>query len=114
MGNVQRKQWIGFICLGVTASGWALNWPLMKILLQDWPPLFARGLAGVIASLILGVIVLGRRQSLKVPRETIPRLLQRKGHWLRRGPHVKGLSPHSAMCSPRFHLWLWHDLGLHS
>jgi drug/metabolite transporter (DMT)-like permease len=75
MSNVQRKQWIGFICLGVTASGWALNWPLMKILLQDWPPLFARGLAGVTASLILGVIILGRHQSLKVRRETIPRLL---------------------------------------
>jgi drug/metabolite transporter (DMT)-like permease len=75
MSNVQRKQWIGFICLGVTASGWALNLPLMKILLQDWPPLFARGLAGVTASLILGAIALGRHQSLKVRRETIPRLL---------------------------------------
>ncbi|MEW6644783.1 MAG: DMT family transporter [Pseudomonadota bacterium] len=75
MSNVPRKLWIGFICLGVTASGWALNWPLMKILLQDWPPLFARGLAGVTASLILGAIALSRRQSLKVPRETIPRLL---------------------------------------
>lgn len=75
MSNVQRKQWIGFICLGVTASGWALNWPLMKILLRDWPPLFARGLAGVTASLILGVIALAWHQSLKVPRETIPRLL---------------------------------------
>jgi drug/metabolite transporter (DMT)-like permease len=75
MGNVRQKQWIGFICLGVTASGWALNWPLMKILLQEWPPLFARGLAGVAASIILGVIVLGQRQSLRVPQEIIPRLL---------------------------------------
>jgi drug/metabolite transporter (DMT)-like permease len=75
MSNVQRKQWIGFICLGVTASGWALNWPLMKILLQDWPPLFARGLAGVTASLLLGAIALGRNEPLKVRRETIPRLL---------------------------------------
>ena len=75
MSDVQRKHWIGFICLGITASGWALNWPLMKILLQDWPPLFARGLAGLIASLILGAIALGRSQSLKVPHKTIPRLL---------------------------------------
>ena len=75
MSKVRRKQWIGFICLVVTASGWALNWPLMKILLRDWPPLFARGLAGVTASLILAVIALSRRQSLKVPREAIPRLL---------------------------------------
>jgi drug/metabolite transporter (DMT)-like permease len=70
-----RKQWIAFICLLVTASGWALNWPLMKILLRDWPPLFARGLAGVIAAFILAVIAFGRRQSLKVPRQAIPRLL---------------------------------------
>jgi drug/metabolite transporter (DMT)-like permease len=75
MDTVQRKQWIGFLCLGVTASGWALNWPLMKILLQNWPPLFARGLAGVIASLILGVVVLTRGQSLQVPGEVVPRLL---------------------------------------
>jgi drug/metabolite transporter (DMT)-like permease len=75
MSNVHRKQWVGFICLGVTASGWALNLPLMKILLQDWPPLFARGLAGVTASLIFGAIAVGRHESLKVRRETIPRLL---------------------------------------
>jgi drug/metabolite transporter (DMT)-like permease len=70
-----RKQWIGFICLLVTASGWALNWPLMKILLREWPPLFARGLAGVIAAFILAAIALGRRQSLEVPRKAMPRLL---------------------------------------
>lgn len=75
MRIVQRKQWIGFICLGVTALGWALNWPLMKILLQQWPPLFARGLAGVIASVILAAIAVARRQSLHVPRAAIPRLL---------------------------------------
>jgi hypothetical protein len=33
----------------VTAFGWAL----MKLLLQQWPPLFARGLAGVAAAPIL-------------------------------------------------------------
>lgn len=75
MSDVPRKLWIGFICLGVTAVGWALNWPLMKILLQDWPPLFARGLAGVLASLILGAVALSRRQPLAVPRDIIPRLL---------------------------------------
>ncbi|MDI3469037.1 MAG: Permease of the drug/metabolite transporter (DMT) superfamily [Pseudolabrys sp.] len=75
MTTLQRKQWAGFICLGVTAFGWALNWPFMKILLQQWPPLFARGLAGVIASLILTAIALSQQQSLKVPRATIPRLL---------------------------------------
>lgn len=71
----QRRDWIGFLCLAVTASGWAINWPLMKLLLQQWPPLFSRGLAGVVASLILASLALARRQSLAVPRDAVPRLL---------------------------------------
>jgi drug/metabolite transporter (DMT)-like permease len=47
----------------------------MKLLLQQWPPLFARGLAGVCASLILGALALSRKESFAVPREAIPRLL---------------------------------------
>src|SRR5262245_32962647 len=73
--SMQREKWIGLACLGVTAAGWALNWPLMKMLLQEWPPLFARGLSGVIASFILGIIALSRQQSLEVPRAIVPRLL---------------------------------------
>jgi len=34
MDAARRGKWIGFLCLGVTAFGWALNWPLMKLLLQ--------------------------------------------------------------------------------
>ena len=75
MDAVRRGKWIGFLCLGVTAFGWALNWPLMKLLLQQWPPLFARGLAGVAAALLLFGIAKARGQPLEVPREAIPRLL---------------------------------------
>ena len=71
----RRDRSIGFLCLCVTAFGWALNWPLMKLLLQQWPPLFARGLAGTCASLILVGLALLRGDSLAVPREAIPRLL---------------------------------------
>jgi len=71
----RRDRSIGFLCLCVTAFGWALNWPLMKLLLQQWPPLFARGLAGTFASLILVTLALLRGDSLTVPREAIPRLL---------------------------------------
>lgn len=71
----RRDKWIGFLCLGVTAFGWALNWPLMKILLQQWPPLFSRGLAGVVSALILFSIAKARGQALEVPREAVPRLL---------------------------------------
>lgn len=75
MDSVRRDRTIGFLCLGVTAVGWALNWPLMKLLLQQWPPLFARGLAGICASLILATLALARKEQLAVPREAIPRLL---------------------------------------
>src|SRR5215831_6114135 len=75
MDSSRRDRSIGFLCLVVTAFGWALNWPLMKLLLQQWPPLFARGLAGTLAAVIFAALALARRQSLKVPREAIPRLL---------------------------------------
>ena len=75
MDSARRDRTIGSLCLCVTAFGWALNWPLMKLLLQQWPPLFARGLAGVCASLILSALVLSRKESFAVPRQAIPRLV---------------------------------------
>ncbi|MCW5702428.1 MAG: DMT family transporter [Bradyrhizobium sp.] len=75
MDSSRRGRAIGFLCLVVTAAGWALNWPLMKLLLQQWPPLFARGLAGTLAALILAVLALGRRERLAVPRAAVPRLI---------------------------------------
>jgi drug/metabolite transporter (DMT)-like permease len=75
MNAALRDKWIGSLCLGVTAFGWALNWPLMKLLLQEWPPLFSRGLAGVVSALILFSIAKARGQALEVPREAAPRLL---------------------------------------
>jgi drug/metabolite transporter (DMT)-like permease len=72
---MNRAKWIGFLCLGITALGWGLNWPGVKILLREWPPLFSRGLAGVAAALILAAVAAGRGEQLKVPREAIPRLL---------------------------------------
>src|SRR6185369_3423356 len=75
MNAARRDKWIGSLCLGVTAFGWALNWPLMKILLQQWPPLFSRGLAGVVSAAILFSIAKVRGQALGVPSEAMPRLL---------------------------------------
>lgn len=72
---MDRSRWIGFACLGVTALGWGLNWPAIKLLLREWPPLFSRGLAGVTAAVILAGIVLARGERLSVPREAVPRLL---------------------------------------
>ena len=75
MDAARRARLTGLACLGVTAIGWGLNWPLMKILLRDWPPLFARGVAGVAAAGILAAIAINRRQSLVIPRAAIPQLL---------------------------------------
>lgn len=75
MRGAMSGQAIGFLCLAITSVGWALNWPLIKIILADWPPLFARGLAGVIAAVLLAAIALGRRQSLAVPRTDWRRLV---------------------------------------
>jgi drug/metabolite transporter (DMT)-like permease len=59
---------IGLLCLLVTSVGWGLNWPAMKFLLKEWPPLFARGSAGLGAALLIALVALKAGQSLIVPR----------------------------------------------
>lgn len=70
-----RARRIGLLLLVVTTTGWALNWPGMKILLREWPPLASRGLAGVAASLILAALALRAGETMRMPREAVPRLL---------------------------------------
>lgn len=69
-----NARWAGLLCLLVTAFGWGLNWPAVKVLLREWPPLFARGLAGVVAALILAALAMRRGESLAVPPRLLPRL----------------------------------------
>ena len=66
---------IGFLCLGVTSLGWGLNWPAMKVLLRELPPLFARGAAGLVAALLFAVAASVVGQSLQVPRRLHGRLV---------------------------------------
>lgn len=66
---------IGIVCLVVTSVGWGVNWPVMKMLLQEWPPLFARGSAGVVAAVAMAALALGRGETLRVPRSVVGRLL---------------------------------------
>lgn len=67
--NASARCWrIGFLCLAVTALGWGLNWPIIKLLLREWPPLFARGCAGIAAALGLALLAIARGETLAVPR----------------------------------------------
>ena len=70
-----HARWHGLLFLAATTVGWALNWPAIKILLREWPPLFSRGVAGVAAAAVLAVVVIARGESLKVPRGVTPTLL---------------------------------------
>jgi drug/metabolite transporter (DMT)-like permease len=65
----------GLAFLAVTSVGWGLNWPIMKYLLTEWPPLSARGWTGIAGGSLLALLALARGQSLRVPREQWPRLL---------------------------------------
>lgn len=66
---------VGLLCLLITSLGWGMNWPAMKFLLREWPPLFARGLAGVVAALAIACIAWLAGQSLAVPRGQAGRLV---------------------------------------
>jgi drug/metabolite transporter (DMT)-like permease len=58
----------------VTALGWGLNWPIIKLILREWPPLFARGTAGLAAALGLAVMARMRGERLTVPLSAVGRL----------------------------------------
>ncbi len=66
---------IGLWCLLATSIGWGFNWPVMKFLLTQWPPLFARGSAGMAAAALLAGLAWRRGERLTVPRRQFGRLL---------------------------------------
>jgi drug/metabolite transporter (DMT)-like permease len=67
--SAPASQTVGKALLLVTAFGWGLNWTVLKFVLQDWPPLFARGTAGLLGALCLALLAKARGDSLAVPRE---------------------------------------------
>jgi drug/metabolite transporter (DMT)-like permease len=70
-GTTERRgaseRTLGLVFLVVTSTGWGVNWPAMKVLLREWPPLFARGVAGVAAAAILAVVAWRIGESLRLP-----------------------------------------------
>lgn len=65
----------GFLFLTITSVGWGLNWPVMKHLLTELPPLSARGVSAFVGALALALVALARRETLTVPRAVWPRLV---------------------------------------
>ena len=58
---------LGFVLLVIASVGWGLNFPIMKHLLTEWPPLSSRGLCGIVGAVALALIAVLRQQSLRVP-----------------------------------------------
>ena len=69
----------GLMFLAITSVSWGLNWPIMKHILTEWPPLSTRGLTGVVGGLLLAGLAMTRGQSLRVPQGQWPRLLLSAG-----------------------------------
>lgn len=66
---------LGLVCLAIASIGWGLNFPIMKHLLTEWPPLSSRGLCGIVGAAALALVALARQQPLRVPRQIWLRLL---------------------------------------
>lgn len=66
---------LGLGFLAVASVGWGLNFPIMKHLLTEWPPLSSRGLCGIVGAAALALIAVARQQQLSVPRRMWLRLL---------------------------------------
>lgn len=71
MPKQSKSHLTGLALLAITAIGWGLNWPVIKLVLAEWPPLFSRGIAGGAAAVILAAIALARRESLRVPKNAV-------------------------------------------
>lgn len=65
----------GLVLLAVTSLAWGLSWPVSKYIISEWPPLPARGIPGLVGSLLLFAYARARGDDLRVPAALWPRLL---------------------------------------
>lgn len=70
-----RPDTAGLALLLATVAGWGSNWPAMKLLLVEVPPLSIRVVAGAVGISMLLLIVRWRGESLALPRAVWPRLV---------------------------------------
>ena len=64
----------GLLLLVITTVGWGMNWPAMKVLLAELPPLTTRAIGGGLGFCVLLGVTLAQKQSLAVPRAIWGRL----------------------------------------
>lgn len=62
-----RDRWL----LAALTVFWGLNWPVMKFAVQQFPPLAFRFLCLALGLLIVGVALVARGESLRVPRQHV-------------------------------------------
>ena len=55
-GAIARIAPSGLAFLAITSVGWGLNFPIMKHLLTEWPPLSSRGLCGIAGAGALALV----------------------------------------------------------
>lgn len=65
----------GLVLLALIAVGWGVNWPIIKVVIGEIPPLIFRGLSLVLAALGMFAILRASRLPLAVPAGRWPRLL---------------------------------------
>jgi drug/metabolite transporter (DMT)-like permease len=66
-GDAAHARRLGLLCVVVTTLGWGLNWPVLKFLLSEVPPLTARSFAGLLAGFALAAFALLRGIPMGVP-----------------------------------------------
>jgi drug/metabolite transporter (DMT)-like permease len=65
----------GFAFLTIVSVGGGINWPVQKLILAEWPPMAARGSSGLVAAVVLAILAILLRQSLRVPAGAWVRIL---------------------------------------
>ena len=73
--DARGSRYVGVGLLLVTILGWGINWPVMKVLLAEWPPLFARGSSGLVAGLGIAIIARFQGEDLRVPAGSRVRMI---------------------------------------
>jgi drug/metabolite transporter (DMT)-like permease len=69
-----RPETAGLVLLLATVIGWGLNWPAMKLLLEEVPPFSIRAASAAVGVALLAAIAARRGESLAVPPRLFPRL----------------------------------------